>query len=86
MILNNSDFSYSKSIPIINYIINQLYNFGGSYMNENLSDQSLERTTLSLSLTVEDKKILKLLAAKRDTTIASIIHEWVQQNSKEVNE
>ena len=55
-------------------------------MNENLSDQSLERTTLSLSLTVEDKKILKLLAAKRDTTIASIIHEWVQQNSKEVNE
>ena len=37
-----------------------------------------KRTTLSLSLTVSDKKALKMMAAERDTTIAAIIHEWIQ--------
>lgn len=39
-----------------------------------------KRTTLSLSLTVGDKKALKLMAAERETTIAAIIHEWVQEH------
>ena len=34
-----------------------------------------KRTTLSLSLTVSDKKTLKMMAAERETTIAAIIHE-----------
>ena len=34
-----------------------------------------KRTTLSLSLTVSDKKALKMMAAERETTIAAIIHE-----------
>lgn len=38
-----------------------------------------KRTTLSLSLTVSDKKALKMMAAERETTIAAIIHEWVQE-------
>ena len=33
-----------------------------------------KRTTLSLSLTVSDKKALKMMAAERETTIAAIIH------------
>lgn len=41
-----------------------------------------ERTTLSLSLTVSDKKKLKMLAMENDTTIASIIHEWIEEHSK----
>ena len=45
-----------------------------------------KRTTLSLSLTVSDKKALKLMAAKRETTIAAIIHEWVQEQIEEVDE
>lgn len=45
-----------------------------------------KRTTLSLSLTVSDKKVLKMMAAERDTTIAAIIHEWIQEHLKEVNE
>lgn len=45
-----------------------------------------KRTTLSLSLTVSDKKVLKLMAVERDTTIAAIIHEWVQEHLEEVNE
>ena len=35
------------------------------------------RTTMSLSLTVEDKKKLKTLAAQRETTVATLIHEWL---------
>lgn len=43
-----------------------------------------KRTTLSLSLTVSDKKALKILAAERETTIAAIIHEWVQEHLGEM--
>lgn len=45
-----------------------------------------KRTTLSLSLTVGDKKALKMMAAERETTIAAIIHEWVQEHIEEVDE
>lgn len=45
-----------------------------------------KRTTLSLSLTVSDKKALKMMAAERETTIAAIIHEWVQEHIEEVDE
>lgn len=41
------------------------------------------RTTLSLSLTVSDKKALKMIALQRETTIAAIIHEWIQQHLEE---
>lgn len=40
-----------------------------------------KRTTLSL--TVGDKKALKLMAAERETTIAAIIHEWIQKYLEE---
>lgn len=43
-----------------------------------------KRTTLSLSLTVSDKKALKMIAAERETTIAAIIHEWLQKYLKEM--
>lgn len=45
-----------------------------------------KRTTLSLSLTVSDKKALKMMAAERETTIAAIIHEWVAEHMQEVDE
>ena len=45
-----------------------------------------KRTTLSLSLTVSDKKTLKMMALERETTIAAIIHEWVQEHLEEVSE
>ena len=44
-------------------------------------DTEVKRTTLSLSLTVRDKKALKLLAAERGTTIAAIIHEWITEHT-----
>ena len=45
-----------------------------------------KRTTLSLSLTVSDKKALKMMAMEQETTIAAIIHEWVQEHIEEVDE
>ena len=53
-----------------------------------VADTAVEekRTTLSLSLTVGDKKELKMMAAERETTIAAIIHEWVQEHLEEVSE
>lgn len=45
---------------------------------EHIDDE--KRTTLSLSLTVSDKKALKMMAAERSTTVAAIIHEWVQEH------
>ena len=42
-----------------------------------------KRTTLSLSLTVSDKKALKMMAAERETTIAAIIHEWVAEHRED---
>ena len=45
-----------------------------------------KRPTLSLSLTVSDKKALKMMAAERETTIAAIIHEWVAEHMREVDE
>lgn len=41
-----------------------------------------KRTTLSLSLTVSDKKALKIMAAEREVTIAAIIHEWVAEHTR----
>ncbi len=45
-----------------------------------------ERTILSLSITVEDKKALKMMAIEKDMTIAALIHEWIQEHIEEVDE
>ncbi|MCC3400227.1 hypothetical protein [Eubacterium callanderi] len=50
-----------------------------------MSADDEKRTTLSLSLTVSDKKALKMMAAERETTIAAIIHEWVAEHMQEVD-
>lgn len=41
-----------------------------------------KRTTLSLSLTVGDKKKLKLMAVEQNTTIAAIIHGWIAEHTE----
>lgn len=43
------------------------------------------RTTLSLSLTVRDKKTLKMMAIEQETTIAAIIHGWIVEHQKGVD-
>lgn len=38
-----------------------------------------KRTTLSLSLSVEDKKALKKRSLDEGKTIAAIVHEWITE-------
>ena len=38
-----------------------------------------ERTVMTISLTVEDKKKLKMLALERETTVSRLIHEWINK-------
>ena len=45
-----------------------------------------KRITLSFSLTVSDKKALKMMAMEQDTTIAALIHGWIAEHSEEVDE
>lgn len=47
--------------------------------------ESEKRATLSLSLTVNDKKMLKIMAAEHETTIALIIHEWTTEHTQEMS-
>lgn len=39
------------------------------------------KTTLTLSITSEDKRRLKLLALEADTTMAALIHKWIQEKA-----
>lgn len=39
--------------------------------------EKVERTTLSLSITRQDKEKLRLLAVRNGTTIAGLIHSWI---------
>ena len=41
------------------------------------------RTNLLLSLSVEDKKFLKIYAAERGMTVAAVIHEFVEDLRRE---
>ena len=55
-------------------------------MGDSCFQPEKQRTTLSLSITVDDKKWLKLYAVENNTTIATLIHNWIQeQKSKEGN-
>ena len=40
---------------------------------------SEKRTTLNLSVTVEDKQFLKIYAAEQGVTVAAVIHECITE-------
>lgn len=40
------------------------------------------RTVISVSLSVEDKKALKILAAEKETTVSGLISEWIKKETK----
>jgi hypothetical protein len=51
-------------------------------MVKNETETGEKRTTLSLSLSVEDKKALKKYAVDHETTVASVVHDWIQKYCK----
>ena len=40
------------------------------------------RTTLHLSVTWVDKRVLKIIAGLRDTTISALLHEWIERERR----
>ncbi|MEZ7691748.1 hypothetical protein O3635_03235 [Rothia mucilaginosa] len=48
--------------------------------------ESGRRTKLTLSVTAEDKKRLKIIAAKREKSISMMLHEWIEKNAEEAEE
>ena len=38
-----------------------------------------QRTKLTVSITPDDKRLLKIAAAERNTTVADLVHQWVDQ-------
>lgn len=43
-----------------------------------------KRTTMNVSISADDKKFLKVYAAENETTIAAMIHDYVESLRKEV--
>lgn len=44
---------------------------------------NVRRTKLTLSVTAEDKKRLKIIAAKREKFISTMLREWIEENAEE---
>lgn len=42
-----------------------------------------KRTTMSLSLSIEDKQFLKVYAAEKGVTVAAVVHDMVEVLKKE---
>ncbi len=51
-----------------------------------INGATVEEKCTTLSLTVNDKQALKMIAAERETTIAAIIREWIIEYIKEVDD
>lgn len=51
-----------------------------------INEATVEEKCTTLSLTVNDKQALKMMAAERETTIAAIIREWIIEYIKEVDD
>jgi hypothetical protein len=46
--------------------------------------ESVRRTKLTLSMTAEDKKRLKIIAAQREKSISAMLREWIEENAQGV--
>ena len=47
-------------------------------MSEKTAGNGSEKTTLNLSVTVEDKRFLKVYAAQNDTTISGMLQDYIE--------
>ena len=48
--------------------------------------ESVRRSKLTLSMTAEDKKRLKIIAAQREKSISAMLREWIEENAQGVEE
>ena len=52
-------------------------------LSEKADDEVVQRTTICISLSVEEKYQLKLISAKRNRTISGLIQDWIAENKVE---
>lgn len=52
-------------------------------LSEKADDEVVQRTTICISLSVEEKYQLKLISAKRNRTISGLIQDWIAENREE---
>ena len=45
--------------------------------------KNTDRTVISVSLSVEDKKNIKILAAEKGVTVSGLITEWINEKMAE---
>lgn len=48
-----------------------------------MNKEEQRKTTLNVSISADDKKYLKVYAAEHDTTVAAVIHAFVERLRKE---
>lgn len=41
-----------------------------------------KRTTITIAITPEHKKALKIFAAEKETTISALINQWIEEKCK----
>ena len=56
---------------------------GGSRTDRKRSGKDPDLTTLTLSISIEDKCTLKMIAAKRNDTVAGVVREWIAEHRDE---
>ena len=61
------------------------YNWRLTIMQERYTTE-LPRTTLTLAISVKDKKKLQRMAFEQDTTAAALIHEWILEHDEKDGE
>ena len=54
--------------------------------DEMMPSGDVRRTKLTLSVTAEDKKRLKIIAAKKEKSISAMLREWIEENAQGVEE
>ena len=55
-----------------------------SKKDEMMHSGDVRRTKLTLSMTAEDKKRLKIIAAQREKSISAMLREWIEENAQGV--
>ena len=49
------------------------------------ADREVEQKKIEQTITVSDKKALKMMALEQEMTIAAIIHGWIAEHREEVD-
>ena len=50
-----------------------------------MTEENNNRTVISVSISTEDKKNIKILAAEQEKTVSGLIHEWIEKEMNRKN-